>query len=168
MSSNQGVANYSGRQPDNVQNVKQFVNAGTNIVMWMYKKISTKIYITPCDQVNSVIIPKDLYVHGSINTTSDIKLKENVGQITCDEYDSILRLNPKKYNYKDDNDKKMHYGFIAQDVEELYPLLVTEVDDIDTEGKFLTYKTVNYMELIPVMIGKMQKMQQQIDELMKK
>ena len=163
--SNQGV--YNGRQPDHVQNVKQFVNTGTNIVMWMYKKIADKIYITPCDQVNSVIIPKDLYVHGSINTASDMNLKEHMEPITCDEYDRILKLKPKKYNYIDDADKKMHYGFIAQDVEELYPLLVTEVDDIDAEGKFFTYKTVNYMELIPVMIRKMQDMQQQIDELSK-
>jgi len=161
------VANYGGRQPDNYQNIKQFNNASPNIVLWMYKKISEIMYITPCDQTNNVYIPKDLYVYGSINTASDAILKENIEQITICECDRILELKPKMYELKKETNKK-HYGFIAQDVEECFPLLVNEIDNIINEDITVTkIKSVNYMELIPIMICKMQKMQQEIDELKK-
>jgi hypothetical protein len=160
--SNQGVAN---RQPDNVQNIKQFVNTSPSIVQWMYKKISDIMYMTPCDQVHNVLIPRDLYVYGSINSTSDSILKENVEQITSDECDLVLNLQPKKYNFVDDETKKPHYGLIAQEVEEQYPLLVSEMDDLDKNNDLYTVKTVNYMELIPILICKIQKMQSEIDEL---
>jgi hypothetical protein len=170
------VANYGGRQPDNYQNIKQFNNASPNIVLWMYKKITEIMYITPCDQTNNVYIPKDLYVYGSINTASDAILKENIEQITSCECDRILELKPKMYDLvKNDcvkNDcvkekNKKHYGFIAQEVEECFPLLVNEIDNIINEDitNVVKIKTVNYMELIPIMICKMQKMQQEIDEL---
>ena len=162
------VANYGGRQQDNYQNIKQFNNASPNIVLWMYKKITEIMYITPCDQTNNVYIPKDLYVYGSINTASDAILKENIEQITSCECDRILELKPKKYDLVKEKNKK-HYGFIAQEVEECFPLLVNEIDNIINEDitNVVKIKTVNYMELIPIMICKMQKMQQEIDELNK-
>ena len=61
--------------------------------------------------------------------------------------------------------KKNHYGLIAQEVEEQYPLLVSEIDDVLDDDADTKIKTVNYMELIPLMISKMQKMQYEIDEL---
>ena len=91
---NTGVANYGGRQPDNVQNIKQFNNTSPSIVLWMYKKVSEIMYMTPCDQGHNVLIPRDLYVYGSINSTSDTLLKENVRRITSDEYDKIMNLTP--------------------------------------------------------------------------
>ena len=164
---NTEVANYGGRQPNNFQYIKQFHNTSSNIVLWMYKKISEVMYITPCDQVHNVLIPKDLYVYGTINTPSDKILKENIEQITNNECDRILELHPKKYNFINDSSKKVHYGLIAQDVEEQYPLLVNETDCISEEDTETTIKTVNYMELIPIMIRKMQHMQNEINDLRK-
>lgn len=163
---NTGVANYGGRQPDNVQNIKQFNNTSPSIVLWMYKKVSEIMYMTPCDQGHNVLIPRDLYVYGSINSTSDTLLKENVRRITSDECDKIMDLTPKKYTFINDETKKTHYGLIAQEVEEQYPLLVSEIDDVlDDDDSDTKIKTVNYMELIPLMISKMQKMQCEIDQL---
>ena len=56
------------------------------------------------------------------------------------------------------SDKKEHYGFVAQDVEKVFPLLVNYNESIEC-------KTVNYIELIPLMINKMKKMQEEIDNL---
>jgi hypothetical protein len=92
-------------------------------------------------------------------------LKENVGQITSDECDQILDLQPKKYTFIDDTTKKTHYGLIAQDVEKHYPLLVSEIDNVLDNNADTKIKTVNYMELIPIMIRKMQNMQHEIDQL---
>jgi hypothetical protein len=125
------------------------------------------MFITPSDQGTSVFIPKDLYVSGTLNSTSDASIKENVIPISHEDCDKLLDLKPKKYNFINDETKKMHYGLIAQHVEETYPLLVGEFDDIDDKNNLFTTKTVNYMELIPIMICKMQKMQDQIDELRK-
>jgi hypothetical protein len=160
-----GVPNYNGRQPDNTQSVKQFTSITPSIVLWMYKKITNTMFITPSDQGTSVFIPKDLYVSGTLNSTSDASIKENVVPISHEDCDKLLVLKPKKYNFINDETKKMHYGLIAQQVEETYPLLVGEFDDIDDKNNLFTTKTVNYMELIPIMICKMQKMQEEIDEL---
>ena len=160
-----GVPNYNGRQPDNSQNVKQFTSITPSIVLWMYKKITNTMFITPSDQGTSVFIPKDLYVAGTLNSTSDASIKENVVPISHTECDKLFDLKPKQYNFINDETKKRHYGLIAQEVEETYPLLVSEFDDIDDKNNLFTTKTVNYMELIPIMICKMQKMQDQIDEL---
>lgn len=166
--SNQGVANYGGRQPDNVQNIKQFVNNSPSIVLWMYKKITNTMFVTPSDQTTSVFIPKDLYVSGSLNSTSDANIKENVVPISNTDCDKLFDLKPKQYNFIDDETKKIHYGLIAQEVEETYPLLVGEMDNIDENNELYTIKTVNYMELIPILLCKMQKMQAEIDSLREK
>ena len=50
------VANYSGRQPDNVQNIKQFVTNIANQVVWVYKRQSSGVtVITPGDKTKNVL-----------------------------------------------------------------------------------------------------------------
>ena len=68
--------NYSGRQGDNVQGIKQFVTSSVGVVDWIYKSIvtSTKKVITPYDQTKTVMIPKDLLVLGSINNIEMIPI----------------------------------------------------------------------------------------------
>lgn len=44
------VTNYSGRQPDNQQGIKQFVTTIKNQAIWVYKRVSTgEVFITPGD-----------------------------------------------------------------------------------------------------------------------
>ena len=165
------VPNYGGRQPDNVQNIKHFVPSLSNAAIWIYKKATdtNTSYITINDPTKDVVIPKDLIVTGSINSPSDITLKENVELITDKEIDSVLEVCPRKYNFISDSGKKTHYGIIAQELESLLPELVTsiEINDNDNDNDNVTHsiKTVNYIELIPLLICKMQKMQQEIDKL---
>ena len=150
--------NYSGRQGDNIQSVKQFVTSSVGIVNWIYKTLSgsTVKVITPYDQTKTVMIPKDLLVLGSINNPSDINLKNSVEQIKSDA--TILKnLNPVSFTFKDDEQNKKHFGFIAQELEILYPELVS-----DNEGGF---KTVNYIEMIPILLSQMKNMQEEIDKL---
>jgi Tfp pilus assembly protein PilN len=59
---------------------------------------------------------------------------------------------------KDSNDKKK-IGLLAQDIEKVFPELVTETNDI---------KSVNYQGLIPVLINAMKEQQSEIDELKEK
>jgi len=155
------VSNYSGRQPDNVQNVKQFVTSISNQAVWVYKKLTTGMtVITPGDQTKNVLIPQDLYVNGSLFNPSDATLKTNTLNLTFEKNKTVLNLNPVEFEYKSDYNKKKHYGFIAQDVEKIFPELVS--------SNVMGYKTVNYLELIPIMLSKMQSMQEEIDDLKNK
>jgi hypothetical protein len=155
------VSNYSGRQPDNVQNVKQFVTSISNQAVWVYKKLTTGMtVITTGDQTKTVLIPQDLYVNGSLFNPSDASLKTNTLNLTFEKNKTVLNLNPVEFEYKSDYNKKKHYGFIAQDVEKIFPELVS--------SNVMGYKTVNYLELIPIMLSKMQSMQEEIDDLKNK
>jgi hypothetical protein len=154
------VANYGGKQPTNTQDIKQFVVSPTvSQAEWIFSKISTngEIYITPVNRTKSVYIYKDLYVNGSIYNTSDKNHKEEIEPISDSKIEKLLDLEPVEYKLKTDTKRKKHYGLIAQDVEEVYPELISDSN--------LGFKTVNYMELIPLLLLKMKNMQKEIDEL---
>lgn len=92
------------------------------------------------------------------DTLSDIRLKKNISYITDKQWNNLQELQPVQYYYKNDIDNKtLHYGFIAQEVEEFFPELVHD----NSYG----YKTINVMEIVPLLVGKMKKMQADIDEL---
>ena len=160
------VANWGGRVPTPTQNIKQFVVAPTvSQADWVFSKITPTgdIYITPANRKKSVYIytdlyvNKDLYVTGNIYNPSDVKLKENIEPISDSKIEKLLDLEPVEYKLKSDTKNKKHYGLIAQDVEEIYPELISDSN--------LGFKTVNYMELIPLLLLKMKNMQKEIDGL---
>ena len=146
---------FSGRQPDNVQNIKQFQSSPTSgTISWIFKKLfNTNIsVITPSDQKKTVMIPKNLLVLGSIINASDIKLKENIKSIDINN-DDFMKLNPVSFQIKNDSQNENHYGLIAEELEIIYPELVSN---------YVNYKTINYVELIPILISQMQNMQKEI------
>ena len=154
------VANYGGKQPSYAQNIKQFVVSPTfSQADWVFSKITTngEISITPANKTKSVYIYKDLYVNGSIFNTSDKNHKEEIQQISDSKIENLFNLEPVEYKFKTDSKKIVHYGLIAQDVEKVYPELINDSN--------LGFKTVNYMELIPLLLLKMKNMQKEIDEL---
>jgi hypothetical protein len=158
--SGQQTANYGGKQPDNSTYIKQFNSTATGYASWIYKKIGNILFITTASATN-VLIQKDLVVNGSINNPSDIKLKENIEDIKEDIYDELLKVRAKKYNYKNDENKTIRYGVIAQEIEHFFPHLVSEL----TEDDGSVIKSVNYIDMIPLLLCKIQKMQKEIDEL---
>jgi hypothetical protein len=78
---------------------------------------------------------------------SDIKLKDNIEEISRDDIQNLNKVIPKKYVMKADKDKKQKYGFIAQEIEELYPNLVSDHPD--------GFKGINYVGLIPLLTKKL-------------
>ena len=52
---------------------------------------------------------------------------------------------------------KKHYGFIAQELENVYPELVSDSE--------MGFKTVNYIEMIPILLSQIQSMQMEINML---
>jgi hypothetical protein len=106
----------------------------------------------------------DFHAHQDViaysTTPSDKKLKTNIKDI---EYglDTIMKLNPKEYDWKKDN--RHDIGFIAQEVEEVIPEIVKDKKHFDKE-----IKTLDYEKLTAVLIKAVQEQQEQINELKEK
>jgi Family of unknown function (DUF6519)/Chaperone of endosialidase len=57
----------------------------------------------------------------SLAQSSSRKLKENIVELPSEDVVKLLNLlNPMKFNYKNDESKKEHAGFIAEDIPELF------------------------------------------------
>jgi hypothetical protein len=110
---------------------------------------------------------------GSWSQTSDRRLKTAIRN-TTHHLDLILQLRPSMYRYVQNTPYNLpegeHFGFIAQDVEEVLPNLVSDVvmpkhldpDRLDAEGTE-TFKAVNYTELIPILTGAIQELNARVE-----
>lgn len=152
------TANYGGRVDTKVGTVKQFISSPDSI-SWVFKRLLGNLtVITPSIPKIPVLIDADLIVTGSIFNVSDERLKENIIDIKKESLDDLLSVKPSTFTYKKDNKKKKHYGFLAQDVEKIFPELVEN-------NNFSGYKTINYQEFIPLILAKMKMMDEEINEL---
>ena len=78
--------------------------------------------------------------------------------------DIIDRLKPVTYRYDfEDESDQLRYGLIAQDVLEVDDNLPVIFDDCGT-GEFPRLG-IKYVEIVPLLIDKCQKLQKQIDEV---
>lgn len=135
--------------------IKEFTSKESNNNLW--KKIdNTKITLK--DPKKDLYLESDIIVKGTIQNPSDINLKTNIRDITNEESKLLSFLNPVTYRYIGDENKREHYGLIAQDVEIFFPNLVRE-------DLFYNYKSVNYVELIPILIAKIKKLEKDIETL---
>jgi hypothetical protein len=64
----------------------------------------------------------------------------------------LNRLNPTTYNYKDNSDQR--YGFIAQEVEKIYPDMVKDGPN--------GMKSLRYDDIIPLAVGNIQNLNKQV------
>jgi hypothetical protein len=120
---------------------------------------------------------------------SDEKYKKNIEPM-MGSLDKLLRLKPCKYDYRADEYKNINLpkdrqlGLVAQELEDVFPEVVhvdvapqPPIDDNakDAKGKKgepgssetapETYKSVDYVSLIPVLIQAIQEQQSQIEQL---
>ena len=152
------VSNYGGKQPDNSQGIKQFVEGPSSQAAWVYKRLPSGLKVqTPANSSTPVYIPSDLYVNGSIFNPSDATLKKDIHEIWEEESNALMDLKPVSFKFKDDIKSKIHYGFVAQDFEKIYPNLVKNSE--------MGYKTINYIELVPILVSKIQTLDAQIEVL---
>ncbi len=82
----------------------------------------------------------------SVTTVSDRKLKENIQPI--DNSEKFMKLKPVTFNWKKDEIKKTVLGFIAQDVQEIFPDMV-KTNDTDT-------LSIDYIQIIPLLVKQIQ------------
>ena len=98
-----------------------------------------------------------LYATGNITAYSDRRIKENI--ITLDSaLDKVNALRGVYYNKIDDPEKTKQIGFIAQEVNEVVPELVTYAEDVDEYG-------VNYGNATALLVEAVKDLTQQVNDL---
>jgi hypothetical protein len=138
------------------------------------------------DASNRMWISGNLKVNATVYT-SDKRFKENINPIKS-SLNELLGIRTYSYNFIKQNikpgdslsvnvnkenevnynfDDKLHFGFLAQEIQKSYPNLVSE----DEKG----YLSLNYTEFIPLIINAMQeqnakiiKLEQEIERLKQK
>lgn len=157
--------NYGGKQANNTSYIKSF-SIGANAQLWKPFNYNNKTTLTPSsNNADNVFIPGDLYVNGSFVNPSDLTIKENIKIIKSNIPDNLDYLQVVEFNFKDDEYKKVHYGFIAQDVKKQIPELVTNIPKKSKDDEIHDILAVNYLEIIPLLVARIQKMQNEIDLL---
>jgi hypothetical protein len=101
-------------------------------------------------------------IAGDLSINSDARLKANIISLGS-TLAKLLQIDGKSYTMKKDENKKQKIGVLAQDIEKVFPELVSESNGV---------KSVNYQGLVPVLINalkeqndRMKVQQSQIDEL---
>lgn len=115
---------------------------------------------------------------GDIMQVSDRRLKTEI-QSPPGRLDQVLQLQPAQYRFTEDMPYSLpggiHYGFIAQEVEQVFPDLVHNItlpidpgiENKSSEGT-ATYKAVNYTELIPILTAALQELNAKVNALEEK
>jgi hypothetical protein len=101
-------------------------------------------------------------IAGDLSLNSDARLKANIISLGS-TLAKLLQIDGKTYTMKKDENKKQKIGVLAQDIEKVFPELVSESNGV---------KSVNYQGLVPVLINalkeqdtKLNKQQAEINRL---
>lgn len=115
-------------------------------------------YITPT-LTNTVKISR-LIVTTAFNMASDISIKKDITDIPSYEIEKLGLLTGKCYALKSDP-TTIKFGYIAQDMENVYPTLVNTC----IEQNNTSIKTIDYIGLIPLIIEKLKHIDHKLDNL---
>jgi len=103
-----------------------------------------------------------LYLNGNYSflgtNVSDIRLKEDIEDLNINYTEKILSLNPKSYFMKESRNRK-HYGFIAQEVYETIPDIIS--GDIESDD----YLGVDYNGIIAILVGSIKELTARLETL---
>jgi len=94
----------------------------------------------------------------SFSSSSDYRLKTEIVTISGSTY-SLDNLRPVEYKLK--SDQQLHYGFLAHELQQLYPSMVNGVKD----GEEM--QSIQYQELIPLLVKEIQELKAEV-KLLKK
>ncbi|MDB3907773.1 tail fiber domain-containing protein [Crocinitomicaceae bacterium] len=113
------------------------------------------------------------YSLGGWLTVSDKRLKSNIELIES-PLDRILQLNGRTYTLTTKSKpvdgeltirETQQYGVIAQEVEAVFPEMVQEKAVFNNAGDDTLYKTVNYDQLVPVLIESLRELNEKVESL---
>lgn len=118
---------------------------------------SGNVGIGTLDPTERLVVDGNIRVN-SVILNSDLNLKKDIIPI-ANVFKDLSNINAYSYYFKKDIDsKELQFGLIAQEVQKIYPNLVTN------NGEYLG---VNYVQLIPVLIQAVKELKAEIVELKK-
>lgn len=145
------------------------VTLGTQWVYWnkayfgthVYIGSSTSNYLTCANASSGITIVSSNGVKCATGfyETSDENLKEFKGEIPVD-FEKLKQIPKQYFVWKSENEEKMHIGTSAQEIQKIYPELVSE----DEKGEL----SVNYSKLSIVALRAIDELNDKCDELEKK
>ena len=134
-------------------------NQAQALLPWHKPKIQR--LVVKLDTGNGPGSGPDLETNG-LNFFSDLRLKQDISGIS-NALAGVLALNGVTYRYNTSRYPELglsdqpQIGFLAQDLEQVYPeLVVTRKDG---------FKAVNYAQLVPVMVEAIKQQQAMIEDL---
>jgi hypothetical protein len=110
------------------------------------------------NEAGDKIITGNLVVSGDITSTSDETLKDNIKSIES-ALDIVTKLSGKLYTMKSDETQKEKIGFIAQEIEQHLPQVVST----DPNG----IKSVSYGNVTALLVEAIKELNQKIEDLKK-
>ena len=149
-----GVHNKSGETP----NPNEFSFQNTAFVIGNGGFANDGSYIgTPESYSNAfeVLFDGTTTIAGDLNVNSDARLKANIVSLGA-TLSKLLQIDGKSYTMKKDESEKQKIGVLAQDIEKVFPELVSESNGI---------KSVNYQGLVPVLINALKEQEERIKRL---
>jgi len=100
---------------------------------------------------------------GDLIAVSDQTLKTKIRPLEANQLEKIIQLKPVSYQMKRNKTKRDIIGLIAQEVQPLFPEIITEISNKEEGGENLI--GIAYNRLPPILIAGMQEQQVIIDEL---
>jgi Chaperone of endosialidase len=138
---------------------------------------STMAFFDISSATNQLTVFGNALASGGTWTNSDARIKKDITTIGSALSD-IKKLRPTTYYFKSDDEKykylnlpkNLQFGLIAQEVREVFPNIVNETKMKDEDGKEReeSVLSMNYTELVPVLIKGMQEQQELIEKLEKR
>jgi hypothetical protein len=133
-----------------------FSNNDGSLGYWTFSPSASiwRISNTGAASFASVTVPTTGQISaGSFNATSDYRIKENIKLLDLSEY-SVDYLNPIIYDHIDT--KQTNIGFLAHEVQEYFPFLVSgEKDGAEMQS-------INYIGLIGVLTKEIQELKKRV------
>ena len=100
---------------------------------------------------------------GNFNDTSDQNLKENIVSIPNGDLAKVMQLNPVTFDWKNEVSRNDQTGFIAQEVETIFPNEVLgDAYDVEVEG---SGKSINTIGLLSHTVKALQELKTVVDTL---
>ena len=117
-------------------------------VIWAYNNTSYMYYDQSDTRFGFLvdIISNNTISCLSLTETSDKRLKDNIEDVDEDCSEIVKKVEVKTYNMKNDDKKKSHIGFVAQDVKEILPKKFEAV--VNTDGDFMG---INYGKMSAIL-----------------
>ena len=137
----------------------QILATSTNDAGLFYRKTSSTgagVILTYSDVGGTESLVGAGYANGTFGAVSDINKKKNV-ENARNYLDDLMQIRVVKYNWKtDEDDTPKELGWIAQEVAEVFPAMVSEID-----GNVLLKKEV----FLPMMLKSIQELKADNDAL---